>query len=426
MARSITGVCRVLLLPVSLVLLRASCLAFSHHSDEPSTEKLFAESHFDQWQAERPSEQIPWKVRVRPARLSIHQRLEVAIEVLVPGAEVVKRRADGRLVMLVQITDAAGSTYQSHGIVDLADVKPVMAKSDFQFAWGAFALPGEYDVALALYDKATGEHNFVSNKLHVGPLRSDPLPNLWRGLPSVEFWAPTTAGLDELYRSDMDGRLNLPLITKRPLHLEIIADVTPSEVFFGNYTVYQRYLHGVLPTVKALSQIKTSNGSVSLAALNLDERRLNMDQPNLKELDWTSLKAAVSPNHGPGVIAVKSLLERQHSPVFLRDELVRRMNAAPEAASPAGDPLLVFVVISAPMDPYSFPDLPPIAATDPNCVVFYLQYDFMGLVEARRLDGGSANVEKMLKPLRVRTFKVRSAESLRMALARMLEAISQM
>jgi len=426
MARSVTGLCRVLLLLVSFVLLRASCVAFQVQSDEPSTEKLFADSHFDQWQAERPNEQIPWKVHFRPARLSIHQRLEIAIEVLVPGGELVKRRGDGRLVMLVQITDAAGRSFRNHGILDLGDVKPAMAKTDFPFSWAGFALAGEYNVALALYDQATGEHNFFSNKFHVGPLRVDPLPNLWRGLPSVEFWGPATAGLDELYRSDMDGRLNLPLITKRPLHLEIIADVTPSEIFFGDNNAYQRYLHGVLPTVKALSQIKMSNGSVSLAALNLDERRLSVDQPNLKELDWNSLKAAVSPSHGPGVIAVKSLQQRQHSPVFLRDELVRRMNAAPGAPAPAGDPLVVFVVISPPMDPYSFPDLPPIAAADPNCLVFYLQYDFMGLVESRRLDGGSGNVEKMLKPLRVRTFKVRSAESVRMALARMLEEISQM
>jgi hypothetical protein len=59
-------------------------------------------------------------------------------------------------------------------------------------------------------------------------------------------------------------------------------------------------------------------------------------------------------------------------------------------------------------------------------VVFYVHYDFLGLVEARRLDGGSANVVKMLKPLRVRSFTVRSAESVRLALARMLEEISQM
>jgi hypothetical protein len=412
-------------LRISFLLLAATYFTHPVASEVPSTEKLFAESHFDQWKAENAKEQIPWKVHLSPARLSIHQRLEMAVEVLVPGGEVARRRGNGQLIFLVQITDSAGARYRSHGIVDLDDVKPEVTKGDVRFSSGAFILPGEYDVALALFDKATGEHSFANNKFHVSPLLNDPLPNLWRGLRAVEFWAPNS-GLDRIYRSDTGGRLHLPLITRRPLHLEVIADLTPTDLFGGDYGAYQSYLHGVLPLMKTFSQIKLSNGSVSLAALNLDQRRVNVDQPNLKEIDWPTLKAAVGPSHGPGVVAVKNLLERKHSPAFLREELVRRMNAVPNSAAPAGEPLPVFVVITAPMDPYSFPNLPPIATTDPGCVVFYIQYDFLGLVEARRLDGGSAHVVKMLKPLRVRSFTVRSPESVRLVLAKVLEEISRM
>jgi len=421
MGRRTSSVYRLLLL-IALV----PCLAFPLLSEELSTEKLFTDSRFDQWQAEGPREQIPWKVHLLPARLSIHQRLEMAVEVLVPGGEVVKRRTDGQLIMLVQITDVSGQRYRNHGVLELGEIKPEVSKIDAQFFWGAFVLPGQYEIALALYDKVTGEHNFFTNTTHVGPLRNDPLPNLWLGLPKVEFWSPDARGLDRIYRNDTEGRLHIPLITKRPLHLEVISDLTPTDLFGGDYGAYQSYLHGVLPLMKALSQIKLSNGSVSLAALNLDQRQISVDQPNLKEIDWPLLKAAVGPGHGPGVVAVKSLLERKHSPAFLREELVRRMGAVPDAPAPAGEPLPVFVVITAPMDPYSFPDLPPIAVADPGCVIFYLQYDFLGLVEARRLDGGSANVVKMLKPLRVRSFTVRSAESIRQALSKILEEISQM
>src|SRR5262249_5963123 len=345
MLRRTKGLYRVLLLPLFASWLAVSCSASPLAGEEVATDKLFAESRFDQWTAESAKEQIPWKVHLLPARLSIHQRLEMAVEVLIPGGEVARRRGNGQLIMLVQMTDAAGGRYRSHGIVDLDDVKPEVTKGDVRFFSGAFILPGEYDVALAIYDKATGEHSFANNKFHVSPLANDPLPNLWRGLHAVEFWAPNT-GLDRIYRSDTGGRLHLPLITMRPLHLEVIADLTPTDLFGGDYSAYQSYLHGVLPLMKTLSQVKLSNGSVSLAALNLDQRRVNIDQPNLKEIDWPSLKAAVGPSNGPGVVAVKSLLERKHSPAFLREELVRRMNAIPNSAAPAGQPLPVFVVIT--------------------------------------------------------------------------------
>src|SRR5262245_55649205 len=354
MLRRTKGVYSVLFLPLFVSWLAVSCLAFPLAGEEVSTERLFAESRFDQWKAEGPKEQIPWKVHLLPARLSIHQRLEIAVEVLVPGSEIVRRRADGQLVMLVQIADLSGQRYRNHGILELGEIKPEVAKADAQFFWEAFVLPGEYEVSLALYDKVTGEHSFVTNTTHVVPLRNDPLPNLWLGLPKVEFWAPEAKGLDRIYRTDTRSRLHLPLITRRPLHLEVIADLTPTDLFGGDYGAYQNYLHGVLPLMKALSQVKVSNGSVSLAALDLDQRQVNVDQPNLEEIDWPSLKAAVGPSHGPGVVAVRNLLERKHSPAFLREELIRRMNAVPNSAAPAGQPLPVFVVITAPMDPYSF------------------------------------------------------------------------
>src|SRR5262245_54807309 len=116
MLRRTKGVYRVLLIPLFVSWLAVSCSASPLAGEEVSTEKLFAESGFDQWNAEGPKEQIPWKVHLLPARLSIHQRLEVAAEVLVPGGEVARRRGNGQLIMLVQMTDAAGGRYRSHGI----------------------------------------------------------------------------------------------------------------------------------------------------------------------------------------------------------------------------------------------------------------------------------------------------------------------
>jgi hypothetical protein len=386
---------------------------------------LFRESGFDRWAAEGPRQQVPWKIRLLPARLSLHQRLEVGIEVRISGQEMFKRRQDGRIVLLAQITDSAGHRYRNGGLLDLDAAGAKANTKDGLLSWAAFVLPGEYEITVALRDQASGEHNLYRNKLRVDPLPDDPLPNAWHGLPSVEFWAPNT-GLDSFYRQDMEGRLNLPLRTSRPLHLEVLVDLTPSDTFLGNTKNYERYLSGVLPILKTVSQISPIRGSLTVAALNLDQRQVTMEQQNLSTLNWEPLKASLAPAHGPGVVAV-STLERNRSPLFLRDELVRRMEAAPDAPGPAGEPLVVFVVIGGPMDSYSLPDLPPVTLDrGPAYAVFYLQYDYLGQNEGRRSSEAVKNVQKMLNPLRVQTFTVRSAESLRQALARMLEHVSKM
>jgi len=405
-----------------IVLFLSACCTVLLQSQDISARALFSDAGFDRWAPQGPRQQVPWKIRLLPARLSLHQRMEAGIEVRVPGQEMFKRRHDGRIVLLAQITDQAGHRYRNGGLLDLDAAGTKTSMKDGLLSWAAFVLPGEYEITVALHDQASGEHNLYRDSLRVDPLPDDPLPNAWRLLPSVEFYAPIT-GLDSFYRADMEGRLNLPLRTSRPLHLEVLADLTPSDAFLGSTMNYERYLSGVLPILKTFSQISATRGSLTVAALNLDQRQVTVEQQNLNTLNWEPLKASLAPVHGPGVVAVRSL-ERNHSPLFLRDELVRRLEAAPDAPGPAGDPLVVFVVIGGPLDSSSVRDLPAVTlARQPAYVIFYLQYVHLGQNEGRR---SVNNVEKMLKPLCVQTFTVHSAESMRQALARIMEHVSKM
>ena len=56
-------------------------------------------------------------------------------------------------------------------------------------------------------------------------------------------------------------------------------------------------------------------------------------------------------------------------------------------------------------------------------MVYYLQFE---LLNTRYADGAVGNVRNMLKPLAVHAIKVRSAESIRHALARILEEVGSM
>jgi len=149
--------------------------------------------------------------------------------------------------------------------------------------------------------------------------------------------------------------------------------------------------------------------------LDLRKHAVTFEQDNVRELDWKRAKAVLAPENGPAMIDIKALEQKRESPAFLQDELLRRLSVQQA-------PLHVFVIIGSPMDFYSFrnlPHLPP--GSEEKCVVYYLQFELWNTAYA---DGAIGNVRRMLSPLRLHVFKVRSAESVRHALAKILEEVS--
>ena len=47
----------------------------------------------------------------------------------------------------------------------------------------------------------------------------------------------------------------MPVNSAKPMHVEVLADVTPSDYFHGSYDFYQLYLRGALPLFKAFTQL---------------------------------------------------------------------------------------------------------------------------------------------------------------------------
>jgi hypothetical protein len=155
------------------------------------------------------------------------------------------------------------------------------------------------------------------------------------------------------------------------------------------------------------------------------------------------------------MIDVKGLELKREEPDFLRDEILRRLSPSPEDASSdqslrpapdatdggpcqdcragmepvkldqkhAADPVFhVFIVVGSPMDFYAFHHFPAIdPAQAENCVVYYLQYQTYGPYAT----GATDKVSRMLKPLTIHTIKVRSGESVRDALRRIVSEVGE-
>jgi hypothetical protein len=387
-------------------------------------ERVFAAVPFDKWVKQGPQAPIPWKVMVHSYGLTVYQRLLTHIDVELSGKDVFTREKGDRIVVFIQVTDAHGHRFRGYSFFQVKEVPSKFKKLKTAFPSDFFVLPGEYKLIVALYDDQIRQHNLMESSLLIAPLKDDPLPDAWKGLPEVEFLGPPLESPDNLFRPDITSTLHLPLATRSPVHMELLADVTASDLFRGSTFFYNRYLSVALPLLKSLSQIKLQNGSLSIAMLDLRKRRVTFDQNDGKALDWTRARAVLAPENGPGSIDIKALEQRRESPAFLQDELLRRLNAPARSPQKEEEPFHVFVIIGSPMDFYSFRDLPHLPpGSEEKCVVYYLQFELLNTAYA---NGAVNNVRKMLKPLTVHVIKVRSAESIRHALARILNEVSQM
>ncbi|HKD79459.1 MAG TPA: hypothetical protein VKH81_07175 [Candidatus Angelobacter sp.] len=411
---------------ISSVLLLAMFLLVSARlrgQEEASPDKVFAAVPFDRWVQQGAVTEIPWKVRITPLGLTVYQRLRARIDVELEGRDLLKFPAGDRLAVLVQVSDAAGRKFREYQITTLKEL-PHFNKTRLDVYWNLFVVPGEYQVTLAVVETVKGRHSLMQAPMRVEPLKNDLLPGSWEGLPTVEFLTTGLREPDVFFHPDATGRLHLPLQSRRDVRLEVLADVTASDLFRGSTAFYNRYLAVALPLLKSLSQVTVERGSLDVAMLDLRKRAVTFEQDDVKALDWPKARSALAPETGPSTIDIKELEKRRESPAFLQDELLRRLTAAPADQPRGDDPAHVFVIIGSPMDFYSFrnlPHLPP--GSEEKCVVYYLQFELLNTTYA---NGAVGNVRKMLAPLPVHVFKVRSAESVRYALAKILNEVKNM
>jgi len=380
---------------------------------------------FERWRSEGDIAQIPWKVRAINHGLTMHQRLLAHFEATIPGRELVARKKDGRILMFLEVTDSAGRPYRNFGVLDLTTFEDGIRKHPVESVWEAFILPGDYKYVLAIWDEKTNERSFTHGSLRIDPVKNDPLPNAWEGLPAVDYWAPFKDGPDTMFHPDIASRLNLPVGAQRAIRYEIIADLTPSDVFHGSTALYNHYLSDLLPTFKALSQVRIPGAEMDAVAVDLRRQKVTFHQEGIDAIDWERLRPALDQENGPGMIDMRRL-QGQENPVFLREHIAHLAAYQDESISNStAKPLTVFVVLGSPMDSYHFPSLPPMEkGMEEDCVVYYVQMEPFN--PRRPIFGDVGKVQKMLKPLKTRSFMVRTPQDARHALARILDEVGQL
>jgi hypothetical protein len=395
---------------------------------DPAFEKV----PFEEWLKEGGGARIQWSMRVMPARLTVQQRLSVAVWAEIDGAEFVKRNKPGQVVVYVEIRDHVNRTYRSHRALNFQELKKPDGLAAVTLQMSAFVRPGSYEVAAAVYDAESKEHSLKRAKLRVAELAHDPLPGMWRDLPNVEF-SESASGAERWYLPEISSRLHLPVVTERRVRVEVVVNESASETALGRSgRASRRNMGNLIPALKVISQMELRDGAMNVALLDLERRKVSFTQENAGTLDWTRLRAALLEND-PDRIDVHALENHEQNAQFFVGEIRKRLEAR------------AVIVLSGPM---AFPkgeDLRPIEAVEGASRVFYIRYyppragvplgpppDVFGR-RGRGIPSGGVpgpaivdSLEATLKPLGPRVFDVTTPQEFRSALAAIMSEIAQL
>ena len=288
---------------------------------------LFSTVPFGQWVAQGHHADIPWKVKIRPTELGNDQRLVVAIDITVDGYNLAHRPPGGELVTLIQIEDSQGRIYQDHGVISLKHLNRDVRRADIVFMHRAMVMPGDYHLTLALLHAASGDHDLMRETIHVEPLKKDPLPSSWEGLPPVEIFGRED-GMEMWFHPEMTGRLRIPVENHLPVRIELMVNLPPWSGYL--YSVCMRTL---IPQLKALSEMGLRNGVINITLLDVPHRQAIPITRQGQPLDWRALKTGLD-KANPNMVDVRALGQQVPAADFLSEEIRQRI--AEQAAGAAG------------------------------------------------------------------------------------------
>jgi hypothetical protein len=355
---------------------------------------------------------IPWDLRVRQPYLRIDQRLEVSYSARISAKDLNRSGDDHELFLVSRVSSPEGEWLNEPKIVRHMLAGELPKHLELQFFMRVVVQPGDYLLWITLYDRKTGKHNVAKRRLQVSELRGDPLPELYRRMPLVEFPDITESEKEDI--GFVTGQLNLPVRNKHPLQVELISMLSPPEQWTGRSRIMRAHNDDTLGALSALSQLDLAEGSLSITGLDLVRRQVIFEQRQFDNVRWTSFVQAMKKAQSPDVSA-KDLQESKNNGAFFREILNQRITAP--ASETQGMRVVIVVTSSRLFESGS--DLRPLQVEgDCNCRVYYLRF---------RLNVNDVfdQLEKLMRPLRPRVFNLITAQDLRKAIAQIIDELAK-
>ncbi len=254
----------------------------------------FDDIQFERWLKGGQGMKVDWSLTVDPPVLTELQRLRTSVVATVAGDTVAKWQSSGPMVLFLEVRDHQNGSYRTHLPLTL----PEGADPADGGKWKDYlcVVPGDYEIAAAIYDTATKEHSLRRMKLRVPELHHDPLPGAWSGLPTIENGR----------RACYDSQLSLPVKTKSPVRIDVIVN-TPVD---PDSTIPAR--------VRVISEVRILNGSMTATGIDLKNRQVNT-QRVVRGLDERSVLGPVSTDSRYMVDAHSLDVDKESAQFFLSE-----------------------------------------------------------------------------------------------------------
>lgn len=375
---------------------------------------------FDTWVAAGRKTDIPWSVSVSRPELRFDQRLGVAILVEVPGKHLAKLGEQQDLFLLARIGDQQGRWIEQGWLRQ--QIESALPKNGaVVFHMPFYVTPGQYNLALVLYDRKSRRFSVHKQKIRAKELKRDPFPGAFASLPRVQ-WLPTNDP-EALINAKIKSRMTIPVRTRRPLHFEIIFILGDFEQRGMRRFAAYSSLDFAFSALHVLSQLEVERASFHVTVLDATRRNIVYEQKAGRVVDWAPINKAIR-GINPGVIDLGALEGFRENALFVRAMLGERISEplhADPSAGPDQRPLRVVLLLGSPMLFPSGTVREPMVIEDARDLLFF-QLRFQPF-------GGyfplADDFEKVLKSANPRRFDIARPLQFREGLAEIIGAIEK-
>lgn len=297
---------------------------------------------FDEWVKAGEVTQIPWKVQLFDVRLRPDQRLEQPFQVWIGGRQFAANDEGTDVYFIARISDNDGRWLGEPGRLSRHIEKPLARSAQLQFGLRPMVQPGEYILWVAVYDAATDRRSVARRPFRVEPIKKDFLEGAFNLVPAVEF--PRLILDEEGDWIELPPPLSLQVGTRRPIEVELIANLGPPEQWMSRSRVLRQHQDLTAGYLAVLSQLEIENGIFRITGLDLVSRNQVFDSTDAQDFGWQEALEYIEELHAPKVS--KAAFEGQKlNGQFFRQVISEKM-ARPAGVAAGQEPIRVFIILS--------------------------------------------------------------------------------
>jgi len=366
------------------------------------------------WVAAGNIEEIPWRVQFSDPQLRLDQRYQLSFSARIDTKELRWAAAEPHeLIYVSGIRKGADWVIPPKSIRHVFDPLPKGDYRELRVIANdcVFLQPGEYMAWVAIFDPENKKRSVVERRVRAPEFKADPMPQLNSRLPAVEY--PKVEGTNRLAIDMSPGPMALPVSNRKPMSVGLVSMLSPSDQWPGRSDIIRWQNNRVLTVTSVLSQLRLASGDVSVAAVDIVNQNVAFQQSAVNELDWPGLAAQFNRFASDQVIALPALESLKKRSSFLRELLELRL-------ADSGETARVLVLISGSVVFERGSDLSAMKVdAGCDCRIYHLR------VRANVNDVFD-HVERLIRPLRPKTFDIESAEDFREALSKLVQDLENL